>query len=786
MPTSGELESRVRDGLASRYEVEREIGRGGMATVFLARDIAHDRHVAIKVLHSDVTAELAPDRFLREIHLLAKLQHPNILPLHDSGMVGGTPFYVMPFVAGESLRDRLKKDGKLDLPLALRINAEAAAALDYAHRQGVIHRDIKPENILLSDDHVIIADFGIARAAEYSAGDTLTQTSVVMGTPAYMSPEQASGDRQLDGRSDVYSLACVLFEMISGRIPFAGATPAALLASRFRHEAPRITQHEPKVPRRIERAISRALSLSPDARPKTAGEFTAMLGGEVAVKPSRSTGSALRYSAAVFAVLAVVAIAGARFFTRASQPARGTEINDASVAVLPFETVGGEKGDAYFAAGMTDELISALAGVRGLRVAARSSTLAAARMNASAKELGEKLNVRTLLSGTVRRQGDSLRVTADLTDAKGGFVIRSFKVDRPAGDVFAVQDEIARMITSALSVDLSSRGQRPVVRRATRDVKAHDLYLQGRVYQGAQDTVSWRRAISLFNQAIERDSLYAAPWAAIAVTYASFGMGNQAAVQPRRAFEQARIAAQRALSIDSTSAEAHASMSLVQMMYDYDWEGAQASLDKAHDLDPAYELAYLYRGFLLSWLGKFDEATASAREGLRLDPSAFALRRDINRTLLLGGHAAEAERNTRETLRRDSTNARTRMLLGQTLLVEGKIDEAIRELERSQSDLATPRGHAFLAGAYYRAGRTADARRLVDSLVAESDRTFIPAMDIAIAYAGLQDKDKALLWLERAYDDRTLRPFIRDQVFIFIRKEPRYRALLARMRLPEV
>ena len=649
------LESRVREALSSRFVIERELGRGGMATVFLARDLAQDRNVAIKVLDHDLATPFAAERFLREIRLLATLQHPHILPLHDSGLIGDTPYYVMPFVAGESLRERLKREGKLELSTALRINAEAAAALDYAHRQGVIHRDIKPENILLSDGHVLIADFGIARAAAQSADEGLTQTSVVIGTPAYMSPEQASGE-QLDGRSDIYSLACVLFEMISGRSPFAGPTPAAIIANRFRNDAPRISSLCPGVPRSVERGLSSALSISPNDRPANAGAFAAILAGELQPpsQPPRRRMKSMATAAVTVAALAVAFLAWRYLSTRSAAEETPTRVSSA------------------------------------------------------------------------------------------------------------------------------------VVRRGTSDVKAHDLYLQGREFQVKQDTVSWNKAIALFRQAIERDSLYAAPWAGISQVYASFGVGNQAAVQPRPAFEQARIAAQRALAIDSTSVEAHAAMSVVQMMYDYDWDGATLSLNKAHDLDPGYERTYLFRGFLLSWLGKFDEATAATSEGLRMNPSELTLRRDINRTLLLAGKTTEAERRIRETLALDSTNARTRMLLGQTLLVEGKNNEALRELEHSQRELPTTRGAAFLAGAYFRVNREKDARRLVDSMLTVSNRTFVPAMDLAIAYAGLRDKEQTLTWLERAYDDRTLRPFIRDQVFTFVRAEPRFRALIAKMKLPSV
>ncbi|HVD59557.1 MAG TPA: serine/threonine-protein kinase, partial [Gemmatimonadaceae bacterium] len=280
MDSSAQLTELLKDGLSSRYRIERELGRGGMAIVFLARDLAHDRPVAIKALLPEIAAGFSTERFLREIKLLATLQHPNILPLYDSGQVHGIPYFVMPFVAGESLRDRLSRDGAIPTNVAVRMATEAAAALDYAHRQGIIHRDVKPENILLSDEHVIMADFGIARAAAQSADERITSTSVTVGTPAYMSPEQASGDANIDGRSDIYSLGCVLFEMISGKSPFTGSTPASVIASRFSRPAPRISSIVSGVPNSVDAALSSSLSLAPADRPQSAAEFAAILSGE--------------------------------------------------------------------------------------------------------------------------------------------------------------------------------------------------------------------------------------------------------------------------------------------------------------------------------------------------------------------------------------------------------------------------------------------------------------------------------------------------------------------------
>jgi tetratricopeptide (TPR) repeat protein len=316
------------------------------------------------------------------------------------------------------------------------------------------------------------------------------------------------------------------------------------------------------------------------------------------------------------------------------------------------------------------------------------------------------------------------------------------------------------------------------------DIQAHDLYLQGQYFMDRLNGSGIREAIDRFSRAIRRDSLYAQAWAGLADAHSSLGIGNAAPIPPRPEFEQARIAATRALVLDSTLAEAHAALALVQMMYDFDWAGAAQSLDRAQLNDPGYAFTYLYRSFLLSWLGKFDEATVSTREALHMDPGSFRFRQDIGRTLLLAHRFGGAERELRQLLALDSTNGRAQMLLGEVLFGSGRAVEAVSELERAQRNLPATRVAAFRAAAYARAGRRAEARALADSLTTLSETKFVAAQDLAIAWAGVRDVNNALTWLERAYDDRTLRPFVRDPVFDFLVPEPRYRALFTRMRLP--
>jgi eukaryotic-like serine/threonine-protein kinase len=402
------LPSSLVQALETRYAIERELGRGGMATVYLARDLKHGRPVALKVLHPALASTLGPERFQREILLAAKLQHPHILTVLDSGDAAGQLWYTMPYVEGETLRGRLRREGRLPLDDALRIAREAAAALDYAHRHGVIHRDVKPENILLTvDGDALVADFGIARALD-TQDEQLTASGLVLGTPTYMSPEQASGDPDIDARTDVYSLACVLYEMLAGLPPFTGPTPLAVLAKRLAQPAPPVRQERAEVPAPVAAALTRALARDPAERPPTAAAFAQDL-----VTISRAI------------------------------PVAPIPSDDRSVAVLPLADLSPGHDNEHFSDGMTDELINALAQVEGLRVASRTSVFAFKGKEADIRRLGAQLNVGSVLEGSVRKAGSRLRVTIQLVHVADGYELWSARYERELTDVFAIQDEIA-------------------------------------------------------------------------------------------------------------------------------------------------------------------------------------------------------------------------------------------------------------------------------------------------------------------------------------------------------
>nr|MDQ3080758.1 protein kinase [Gemmatimonadota bacterium] len=469
--------TRIRNALADRYEVEREIGRGGMATVYLAHDIRHNRRVALKVLHPDLSSSIGPDRFLREIQLAARLNHPHIVPLFDSGEAGGFLYYVMPVVEGETLRDRLLRDGQLPLDESLQLVRGIASALDYAHRQNIVHRDIKPENVMLQEGEAVVMDFGIGKAVSAASDDTLTQMGMVGGTPAYVSPEQAAGETQVDGRSDQYSLACVLYEMLSGKKPFTGATAQAVLSKRFSEPVPSLRAVFNTAPDEVENAVFKALSKDATERFPTTMEFARAL---VASHLSTPDGSPLQAGGA-----------------------------GKSIAVLPFTNMSADPEGDFFADGIADEIITALSKVKALRVVSRTSSFTFKGKNDDIREIGRKLQVSTILEGSIRKAGKRLRLNAQLVSTSDSSQLWAERYDRELEDVFAIQDEIATSIVAALRVVLTEDEKKAIEQVPTANIDAYEYYLRGRQFFHQHRRRAHEFARQLYERAIELDPGYA-------------------------------------------------------------------------------------------------------------------------------------------------------------------------------------------------------------------------------------------------------------------------------------
>ncbi len=657
--------------LADRYRLERELGRGGMATVHLATDLRHERPVALKVLHPQLAASLGPERFLREIKLAARLQHPHILTVLDSGEAAGQLWFTMPFIEGESLRDRLMREKQLAVEDAVRIAREAADALDYAHRHGVIHRDIKPENILLSDGHALVADFGIARAL--GGDEHLTETGMAVGTPAYMSPEQAAGERDLDARTDIYSLGTVLYETLAGEPPFAGPTMQAMAARRLSSEAPSVRQYRSAVPEAVDRAVRKALARVPADRFASAGELARALApttdttsgaAPATVATSATVTRPHRQRSVVLLGLGFLLGLGVLFGwlrRHGEAPAGGGDVK--RLAVLPFDNLGAAD-DEYFADGVTDEIRAKLAGIPGLQVTASRS---AAEYKKSAKDLAtiaRELGVDYLLVGKVRwEKGDAgrsrVRVSPELIQMSTGSTKWEQPFEANLTDVFQVQADVAGRVAQALDVALGAGAKQALGERPTQNLAAYDAYLKGEEISrslNVADPPTLRRAIVYYEQAVALDSTFLAAWAerarAYSVLYAN-GVPEPAiaktalesadrarALGPERpegylalaeyhrsvttdiprALEQAQLG----LRIAPTDVNLLVVAALAQQTLGR-WDAATELLAKAQAVDPRSSVTGWRLARSLLFRRHYDEALAACERGLQIDPTNLGL-----------------------------------------------------------------------------------------------------------------------------------------------------------------
>ena len=545
----------LRDALADRYTLERELGRGGMAVVYLARDLRHDRPVALKVLRPELAVTLGPERFQREVRLAARLQHPHILTVHDSGEAAGQLWFTMPFVEGESLRDRLDRERQLPLDDALRIATEAARALEHAHRHGIVHRDIKPENILLTrDGSTLVADFGIARAV--AGDDGLTETGMAIGTPAYMSPEQAAGERSIDARADLYALAAVTYEMLAGEPPWTGPTAQAVAARRATNPPPSVRALRPSVPGPVDDAIQRALAPIPADRFATTGQFAHALHASSQAPPiaaaAAGPGARPRMPVAALIILGLLAGGGLLFAWSRSTAGGDTPRARPVVAVLAFDALG-DSADAYFADGVSDAVRTRLGEVAGIEVIARGSSLEYRQSTMGPAEIARELGADYLLTGTVRweRSGATgrVRVTPELVEARRGQAARlrwGEQIDASMTDVFQVQGDIAVRVAGALGLVLADSTQRELRSRPTGNLDAYDQFLRGEAMLAAGSLGNVRRAIDFYERAVAIDPTFATAWARLSRALST--MVNNGAVEPEFGPE-ARAAGERARAL---------------------------------------------------------------------------------------------------------------------------------------------------------------------------------------------------------------------------------------------
>jgi TolB-like protein/Flp pilus assembly protein TadD len=748
--------------MVSHYRVLGRLGAGGMGEVYLAEDVTLGRKVALKFLPPKTKAdELAQQRLISEAQAAAALDHPNICAIYEVGRHAERGFIVMQYVEGEPLSLRIARG--LELIEALSIAVQMADALAEAHSRGIIHRDLKPQNIMVNArGQAKLLDFGLATPplrglppalSEAETQEVPTRHGAVLGTPAYMSPEQAQG-RPQDARSDLFSLGVVLYEMVTGARPFSGSTSTETMAAIITHVPPPLSRPGLTVPYELQRIVSKSLAKDPDDRYQTARDLLIDLRG---LRQDLASGSG---------------------DSRAPLVLQGP-----AVAVLPFADMSPEKDQEYLCEGMAEEVITALAQVKGLRVACRRSAFRFKGGGHDLREVGAKLNVTGVVEGSVRRSGNRLRISAQLINVADGFHVWSERYDREMQDVFLIQDEISRAIAHALKVKLAD--EQPLVKRPTDDLEAYHLYLKGRHHWNKRVPSAIRTALEYFQQALRRDDKYALAHSGIADCYIVPGYYGSA--PPSQVMRLGKQAALKALELDETLAAAYAPLAMVTALYEFDWLGAERHFQRALELDPAFAIAYTwYALFDLVPQGRLPEAHKAARKALQIDPLNSTVTTVLGATLYYERRYEDAVDELSKSIELDPSFPVAYYYRGRAFMALGRHTEAQAALERAgevMGQSATVMGalvHCLAAS-----GRRADALAMREKLEALGASGYAPPYAMAQAHLGLGDLDRAWDCLEQAYQERSaLLAFVKmDPLVDPLRPRREFDQLLRKMNL---
>ena len=762
--------SRLSAALAGTYTIERELGGAGMSRVFEARETALDRRVVIKVVTADVGAGVSADRFRREIQVAATLRHPHIVPLLAAGEAAGILYYSMPLIDGESLQQRLARTGPLPVSEVVHLAEEVADALDHAHRQGVIHRDIKPANILLEDEHAIVADFGIARAVSKATeheGHALTITGLVLGTPLYMSPEQGGGD-EVDGRTDIYALGCVMYQMLAGKPPFEGTNAQQIILAHFVKEPPPIDRGD--VPDALRDVVRQAMAKDPEQRFASAALMR----------------NALRSLDTRHLPSSPPAVNTTRSFRAVPTGPVSTSLTSGpidSLAVLPFDSPASGTDDEYLADGITESILNKLTRVSGLRVVPRSVVFRYKRREVDIPIVAAELRVRALVTGRVRQRGNTLHVSAELTDALTESQLWGDRISRSAEDIFSVQEDMAGEIVKSLRLRLSAEERQELVRRYTEDSVAYRAYLRGRYQWNKRTRDGFLKAIEHFQEAIDRDPSYALAYAGLADAYNVLGYYNY--LPPRDAYPKAKAAAMRALAIDESLAQAHASLGYTRLFFDWDWAGAESAFRRAIELDPSYASAHQWYAWCLLVMRRMDEMIEAMRTALQLDPLSLIINAHMGYALFWAGRFDDALEQLARTQALDPNFALTYWPLGAIHVWQGRSEEAIAAFSRlvALTDGAIGMGYLGITGGL--GGHPEIARDVLHRLEVAAATRYVSPLDRAISHAGIGEVEETFHWLTQAVDDR-VSDLVRLQVLPWppeVRNDPRFAQVAARIGL---
>lgn len=763
-----------------------------MGVVYEAEDLSLQRHVALKFLPDEMAADdKALERFQREARAASALNHPHICVIHEIGNHEGRPFIVMELLKGHTLQDAIGSK-PMEIDRVLELGAQIADALDAAHSHEIIHRDIKPANIFVTErEEAKLLDFGLAKTASramegdeahstVSGSKHLTADGVTVGTVAYMSPEQARG-KELDARTDLFSFGVVLYEMVTGTLPFQGQSTVEILEAIFSKEPVAPVRLNPKAPAKLEEIIAKALDKDPRLRYQHASDMCTDLQRLRRDTSQPSVGRASPHEkgrwklwvgiAAVLAVLAL--IAGLWLGRKTIGPAQAST---PSIAVLPFVNMSSDSEQEYFSDGLAEQLLDDLAKTPGLRVIGRTSSFQFKGKNEDLRLIGKKLDVANILEGSVRKEGNKVRITAQLIQASDGSHLWSDSYDRELNDIFAVQDDIARSVAGALKITLLGEQTSSA---KTQNVQAYNAYLQGRYFAYRLGREDMEKAIGYFEQALKIDPNYAPAWTNLAWTH--FLQGFNGLMPAEERFRMARKEVEKALQLDPNLAEAHAVLGNIRLSADWDWEGADVAFKRALELEPGKADILARAAFLPCSLGRFHEAIELTHRAIQLDPLEAAIYGNLWNFEYCAGRFREAEGAARKCLELNPQFPFAHFWLGLAHLVQSKPEAALAEMERETEPVYRRSG---LAVAFYAAGNEKEADAAL-AVAIEKDQN-VAAYLIAESYAYRGMADKAFEWLDRAYTQRdaNLALVKGDPLLRKIRGDPRYVAFLKKMRLP--